>query len=120
MLGTLAFSGLVLPQSAGARSSYCSPSGDICTSVVRKSGAVYLRIGAAAQYFKRYRLCVTTPRPRTTCRVFRLLKDETPQGTLYGSTVRWSKYFPRQGDGVYRVAWFAGNRLGPRLSFRIR
>ena len=77
---------------------------------------MFLRIGAAAQYVQRYRLCVTTPRSNRTCRRFPLRKD----GPAYGSTVRWSRHFPREGPGVYRVAWHAGNQLGPKLTFRIR
>ena len=100
--------------SATARSAYCSPTGDYCTSIVKRGGVVNLRIGTQAAYFRRYRLCVSPPTGRRTCRTFRLRRDRR----IYGSTVRWSRYFPNRGRGTYRVAWYAQTRLGPALDFR--
>ncbi len=108
---------LAIPPAASARSSYCSRSGDLCYGVMRPSGAVVLRIDTFARYFARYRLCVTDPSGRRSCRSFPIRR----RGRLYGSSVRWSRNFPQRGPGVYRAAWFAfRSRLGPVLTFRVR
>jgi hypothetical protein len=80
--------------------SYCSPSGDVCTGVFNRGGAVVLRVSTAANYFMRYRLCVRGPASRV-CKVFPMRK--TARG--YDSQVRWAANFPNQGHGVYRVTW---------------
>jgi hypothetical protein len=98
-----------------AQSSYCSPSGDFCTEIVRQGDDAILRIGTFA-HRGRYGLCVTAPDGSRVCKRFRL--RDTGDG-LYASRVRWSRHYPDEGNGVYRVRWrqFGGN-LGPRLSFR--
>ena len=99
---------------AQARSSYCSPTGDYCTSVVTKRGAIYLKIGTFS-FSGRYRLCVTPPRGKTSCESFRLRAGKYG---IYNSAIRWSRHFPRAGKGTYRVKWKLGrDRLGPLLSF---
>ena len=101
--------------SAAPRSSYCSPTGDYCTSVKKEGGAPYLRLGTFS-FTGRYRLCVTPPTGGRTCKRFRLREEEAG---IYGSRVRWGAHFPDEGPGLYRVAWRKfGNRLGPRLGFR--
>ena len=100
---------------ASGASSYCSRSGDICFGIVRVDGHVVFRLNAFAQYFRRYRLCVRSPRGRSACRTFPLRKT----GRLYGSRVRWRGSFPTAGPGIYRVTWLLGReRLGPTLAFR--
>jgi len=101
--------------SAAPRDSYCSPSGDYCTSIKRDGDDAILRIGAFA-FDGRYRLCVTSPRGARSCKGFGLRADVAG---IFGSRVRWSRHFPGGGPGLYRVAWRKfGNRLGPRLAFR--
>ena len=100
---------------AAPRDSYCSPTGDYCTSVKKQGGERFLRIGTFS-FTGRYRLCVTPPEGGRTCRGFTLKAEEAG---IYGSRVRWGAHFPDGGPGLYRVAWRKfGNRLGPRLGFR--
>ena len=107
----------LLPAAAEARSTYCSPTGDYCTSAKRKGGDVLLRIGTFS-FRGTYRLCVRAPDGSATCKRFRLRRD---RAGVYSSAKGWSRHFPNKGGGVYRVRWqkFGGN-LGPRLSFRRR
>ncbi len=107
----------MLPSAAGARSSYCSPTGDYCTSVHRTGGDVLLRI-ATFSFRGTYRLCVRAPDGSATCKRFRLLRG---RAGIYSSSKGWSRHFPNRGPGVYRVRWQKfGKDLGPRLSFRRR
>lgn len=99
---------------AAARSSYCSPTGDYCVSARNKGSDVLLRIGTFS-FQGRYRLCVRAPNGEATCRRFRLF--ETRDG-IYASSKGWSRHFPNEGKGIYRVRWqYGGSNLGPRLSF---
>ena len=101
---------------AEAASTYCSPSGDLCYGAFANSPPVRLRITLFAQYFTRYRLCVTSPAGTRDCRRFSVRR--TSRG-LYGSNVRWSRHFPNRGRGTYRVRWSAGGeKLGPAVTFR--
>jgi hypothetical protein len=105
-----------LAPSAAAQTSYCSPSGDLCTGIVRPGDEAVLRIATFA-HRGRYRLCVTAPEGSQTCRRFRLRRIS---GDLYGSRVRWRRHFPDEGRGIYRVRWQqSGANLGPRLRFRV-
>ena len=105
----------VVAAAAEARSTYCSPSGDLCYGALKRGGRVYLQIDLAARYFSKYSLCVTPPRGRGECNSFRIRK----RGALYGSTVRWSLHFPNRGRGTYRARWrLEGDPLGPSVSFR--
>jgi hypothetical protein len=99
-----------LPQSG------CSPSGDVCKSVKKVDGVRKLKITLQAEYFTRYKLCVEAPDGSTTCKRFRIRES----GDAYGSTVRWRKHFPHEGEGAYTVTWRAGgSRLGRRLGFHV-
>jgi hypothetical protein len=97
------------------QAAFCSPTGDFCTAVVRQGDDAIFRIGTFA-HRGRYRLCVTAPDQSRVCKRFRLRHDS---GGLFASRVRWSRHYPDEGRGLYRVRWrqFGGN-LGPRLSFR--
>jgi hypothetical protein len=121
LAAAVAFALLASPASAvPPRKAYCSPTGDYCTSVYRtKAGAIRLRI-ATFSFRGRYRLCVVAPKrakgKRLSCKRFRLRR----RGSLYVSDVGWRRHFPNKGRGIYQVAWFKfGNRLGPRLGFKI-
>ncbi len=108
---------VVLPAAADARSSYCSPTGDYCTSVKKTGDDVLLRIGTFS-FDGAYRLCVRAPDGTARCERFRLLRS---RAGIYSSTKSWRRHFPDRGAGVYRVRWQkAGANLGPRLSFRRR
>jgi hypothetical protein len=94
---------------------YCSPSGDLCYGIVRRSGAIYLELTTFEKYFSTYRLCVTPPGARERCRRYAVRR----QGRLYGSIVRWRGNFPMTRAGVYRVAWKLRAPLGPALRIRL-
>jgi hypothetical protein len=114
-LAALVLCGLLLPSSAGAASTFCSPSGDFCIRIARDGGSPVFSIGTFA-HRGRYTLCVTAPDSSRVCKRF-LLTPEVHD--LFGSHVRWSRHFPDKGSGTYRVRWRqSGTNLGPRLSFR--
>jgi hypothetical protein len=102
------------PAAATARSSYCSPSGDICYGAFGKGATVRLRISLFAHYFTRYRLCVTGPGHKTDCRFFNV---QPTSGGHYVSAVRWAKHFPFRGPGLYHARWGWGSGLGKRIDF---
>ncbi|MDQ3915821.1 MAG: hypothetical protein M3323_10925 [Actinomycetota bacterium] len=106
-----------LPASAGHRpQERCSESGDVCQSVRRVDGVRKLRITLAAEYFKRYKVCVKAPDDSTTCKRFRIEE----QGSQFGDSVRWRKHFPHAGEGAYTVTWKnRGTRVGSRLGFHV-
>jgi hypothetical protein len=100
---------------ASARTTYCSPSGDLCYGAFDMGAKVNLRITLMAGYFKRYRLCVTAPDGTRRCHGFRMHRIEHG---MYDSTIRWSRHFPNRGAGTYHARWsYAGGNLGPRISF---
>jgi hypothetical protein len=102
---------------AEARRSYCSPSGDYCTSTARLGGAVFLRVGTFS-FRGRVRICVTAPTGNRECRSFLLRRA---QGGIYEAKVRWHRHYPNGGAGTYRVRFFTGTTLlGPVLTFRLR
>ena len=96
---------------------YCSPSGDICFGIFRRSGAIFLDLTAAAKYFPRYTLCVRPPQGAVTCRRFPI--RSSGHGAFI-SSVRWHTSFPARGAGPYRVTWRLQKPLGPTLVFRVR
>lgn len=107
---------LVCVAEAEARSSYCSPSGDWCTSVGRGGDARKLSLASFA-FGGGYRLCVRPPSGRQDCHAFRLRRSDG----LWSSKVTWRRHFPVRGRGRYRVRFFhdaVGGQLGPTLSFR--
>ena len=107
-------SALAIVAPAAARDSYCSPSGDYCTSAQRRSGAVYLRVGTFS-FRGRVRICVR--HQRRVCHSFRLRLSTRG---VYEAKVRWFGNYPNQGAGTYRVGFFLGaTRLGPVLSFTV-
>jgi hypothetical protein len=102
--------------------SYCSVSGDVCYGIFNRSGKVHLELTAAAQYFKRYTLCVRRLPPRSTsayaqrCGSFPVLR----QSAIWGSRVNYARQYPLTFAGAYRVTWKLGGRsLGPALRFRL-
>lgn len=96
----------------------CSPSGDICKSVRKVNGERRLRIFMAAEYFERFRLCVTGPADEPTCHTYRV-RD---LGPIFGSSIRWRANFPFEGDGAYTVVWkfIGGGRIGRALGFHVK
>ena len=106
------------PPTASAASTYCSPSGDLCYGAFAANPPVKLRITLMAEYFKRYRLCVTGPDGERDCKRFRVRQIN---GGLWEGKVRWARHFPNRGHGRYKVRWFGAgitNSLGPPVTFR--
>lgn len=115
-LGIVLIAGVVAA-SAGAANTYCSPTGDYCTSTTRQGGAVFLRV-ATFSFRGLVRICVTGPSGSRVCRRFQL--RPRPNG-LYEAKVRWHRHYPNRGQGTYRVRFFTGKTpLGPVLTFRLR
>lgn len=115
---TAIIAGLVLAvvaSPASARSGYCSESGDVCYSAQKRSDDVHLLLTLQARYFSSYSLCVKAPTGASECHRFKVRKT----GTLYGSTVRWSRHFGVHGAGRYTATWkLSSGRLGPSVTFR--
>jgi hypothetical protein len=104
---------LVTAASADAGTSYCSPTGDFCTSVARLKGVRYLRLSTFSLRGL-VRICVRAPSNARTCHSFRLRKA----GPLYQVKVLWKRPYPNRGAGVYRVGFYlVPTRLGPVLGF---
>jgi hypothetical protein len=104
-------------------SSYCSPSGDVCYGVFSRSGKITLRITTAARYFGRYTLCVRLLPPLSNaeharrCGSYPVFRQA---GSTWGSTIKYTRQFPVNRPGRYRVTWKLGSGpLGPPLSFRL-
>jgi hypothetical protein len=114
-LAVAASAAAILPATASARSSYCSPSGDVCYGVVKGSSPIKLQIILQAKYFSRYKLCIRGPNNIRECRRFKIRKLK--HGT-YGSTVNVAKHFNFQGKGTYRARYSQGGQsLGPALTY---
>lgn len=117
-----AISAFPLAAQAGAPSrvldSYCSPSGDYCTSIARSAkGKIVLGLRSFA-FTDKYKLCVEAPvrqQPRE-CGYFWTV--DRGNG-LYVSNVVMRDHFFFKGAGRYRITWWYGdgNRLGKPLSF---
>ena len=112
----IAVAALALPASAGARTSYCSESGDTCLSVKRRGEVVLLSVGVVAGVASSYRLCVSAPDRSRTCHRLRLRQGRD----LATGEVRWNSRFPDKGPGTYRARWDLGGGFFPPLSFRTR
>jgi hypothetical protein len=102
---------------------YCSPSGDVCYGIFKRSGKVYLKVTTAARYFKRYNLCVRLLPPGSDgshaqrCGSFPVFRQG---GSTWGSSVNYARQYPVTDPGRYRVRWKLGSSpLGPPLQFRL-
>jgi hypothetical protein len=93
---------------------YCSPTGDYCQGIVRKSnGGIDLNLRTFS--FRGFvQICVT--RRTRVCHSRRL----KPVGHgVYEANARWQRSYPYQGRGRYTVAWFkGGSKIGRALQFR--
>jgi hypothetical protein len=112
-LAAAALAAVLLAAPAAAKDRYCSPSGDVCTSVAKLKGVRYLRVGTFS-FTGRVRICVKDPTAVRVCQSFKLRKA----GPIYQSKVLWKRNYPNRGAGAYQVTFFYGStRLGPALSF---
>jgi hypothetical protein len=104
----------VLVAPAAAKETYCSPSGDYCTSVTKLKGVRYLRLGTFS-FTGRVKICVRDPTAARACHAFRLRGSKG----IYQVKLIWKRHYPNRGAGTYRVTFFYGaTRLGPALTFR--
>jgi hypothetical protein len=103
-----------LAPAAAAKTTYCSPTGDYCTSAAKVTGVRYLRVTSFA-FTGRVKICVRPRKGPPACHSFRLTKSGA--GT-YAISIRWRRHYPDRGPGTYRVSFFLGTQqLGPVLTF---
>jgi hypothetical protein len=106
----------VSPAVAAVVDSYCSPSGDYCTSVEqnqRATSRVKFRI-TTFSFRGHYRVCVRHPGGRKHCRRRHLAEHRS----YYRDKVDFALNFPHAYSGRYTVSWRKfGHRLGRRLHF---
>jgi hypothetical protein len=113
LLVALVLGAAVMAPTAAAKVTYCSPTGDYCTSVAKVKGVRYLSVRSFA-FNGRVKICVRDPKGGRACRSFRMTKS----GPAYVLSIRWRRQFPARGPGTYRVSFFLGaQRLGPVLAF---
>jgi hypothetical protein len=113
VLAAVALSALVLAAPAVAKETYCSPSGDFCTSVAKLKGVRYLRLSTFS-FAGRVQICVKAPVGTAVCHRFRL----TRSGSLYRVKLIWKRHYPNRGPGTYRVTFmWMKTLLGPPLTF---
>ena len=108
---------LVAAPSAAAATSWCSPTGDACTSVPKRKGVQRLVLQTFS-FTGTVRICVTPPTGSRVCKSFKL---RTTEGGIHSVDVRWSAHFPNRGAGAYRVTFTpsaTGSKYGPTLTFR--
>ena len=104
---------LVLAAPAAAKESYCSSTGDYCTSAGKLKGVRYLRIGTFS-FTGRVKICVKDPTAARVCHSFRL----TRSGPMWEVKLIWKRHYPDRGAGAYRVTFsWNGTQLGPALTF---
>jgi hypothetical protein len=119
-VAALSASPLAAQASASSRvlDSYCSPSGDYCTSITRSAkGKIVLSLRTFALTDK-YKLCVEAP-VRKEPRECGYWWTKDKGNGLYVSKVLMRDHFFFKGPGRYRITWWYGdgNRLGKPLSF---
>lgn len=107
---------VLAPEGARAAASYCSPSGDVCTSALKQDGVRYLELRTFS-FRGEVKICATAPGRTERC-VTKTLRTRTKG--LYAVRTRWSRSFDRRPSGLHRVRFVVGGEtLGPRLSFRV-
>jgi hypothetical protein len=112
LLGLVVAAAALAP-AAAAKVTYCSPTGDYCTSVKKVQGIRFLSVRSFA-FNGRVKICVRDPKGDRVCHSFRMTKG----GPVYTLNIRWRRHYPDRGAGAYRVSFFLGaQRLGPVLTF---
>lgn len=95
--------------------SYCSPSGDYCTAVIRSHGRTKFVVRTLS-FTGEYRLCVRLPAGSRECGDYRM--NAVKHG-IYASRIDFARNFAAAASGTYTVSWhYEGFRLGPSLHFR--
>lgn len=95
---------------------YCLPSGESCTAVLREHGRIELAIRSFA-VTKSYQLCVRPPGSRLECHSYRMTRV---RDSLYASKIDFARHFSHSRHGRYVVKWKAGGTraIGRPLHFR--
>jgi hypothetical protein len=111
------FLALVATADARVLKSYCSPSGDYCTSVRKSHGQYFLGI-ATFSFSGKYRLCARhAASGQRVCKGFRLRR----RGDNFVSNRNFGADFNPPPNSRYCVTWRKfGNRLGKPLCFYYR
>lgn len=116
LLTLVLYATAVAPAAAAVHNGYCSPTGDFCQGVKQNKPRVTLGIDTFS-FRGRYQLCTRYVSEHDyACRTFRLRSEGN---SLYGSNVRWQRYFPHARRGRYFAKWInAGYQIGPIIWFR--
>jgi hypothetical protein len=98
--------------------SYCSPSGDYCTSISRSAKGELVFSLRTFAFTDKYKLCVEAPVKKEPRECGYWFPRDRGNG-VYGSNVGFKQSFFYKGPGTYRVSWWFGdgNRLGKALTF---
>ena len=98
--------------------SYCSPSGDYCTSISRSAKGELVFSLRTFAFTDKYKLCVEAPVKNEPRECGYWFPRDRGNG-VYGSNVAFKQHFFYKGPGTYRVSWWYGdgNRLGKALTF---
>lgn len=98
--------------SAGVVDSYCSPSGDYCTGILRENGRIKLSISTFS-FTGEYKLTVKLP---GVCRQVKTLRLRPKPHGIYSSSIDFRRSFSCDEPGRYAVTWrWRGIQLGPVL-----
>lgn len=113
---TLGLSAAATP-AAQAAESYCTPSGDYCTSAAKTNGVRTLRLSTFS-FRGKVDICVKATGATRVC------KTRTLHGHngLWSVSIRWSTNYPRQPKGTRRVSFISheAGKIGPTLTFQAR
>lgn len=107
---------LATAPAAEAASSFCSETGDFCTSAAKKNGTRTLAISTFAHRGK-VAICVQAGSAEPVCKS-RALKGKKG---LYSASIKWSANYPRTPKGQRKVTFtIDGSMIGPALTFDAR
>jgi hypothetical protein len=98
------------------KNSWCSKTGDYCTSTKIVNGKRKLQLRSFVHTGK-VKICVTAPDDTEECRRDKLKKNNHD---VYIGTKNWANAFPDKGKGAYDVVFSSrGDKLGPTLGFHV-
>jgi hypothetical protein len=96
--------------------SYCSPSGDLCTVIRKKTDSTLVfSLRIFPKLVRTIDVCVT--KRTRVCLPARLHKGPH----IWTFDIRWQGNYPKEGAGRYKVRWVmpqTGDPIGPALHFR--
>jgi hypothetical protein len=96
------------------KNSWCSKSGDYCTSTQKVNDKRKLQLRSFVHTGK-VKICVTDPNDSKVCKKAKLRKNDHD---IYVGSKNWYEVFPDGGHGAYDVVFrWRGTKLGPTLGF---